>query len=99
MTTLQHIRAGSVNYICTGAGASAGGVGAVEGMLFHGSRPGFAMVTLESDALRLQVRDDGWRTFYQASMTMAGDLGKWPQCAIEDMGRDGAATPLAGRAR
>lgn len=68
---LQHIRDTGVNYICTGAGASAGLVRPVEGMLFRGGRPGFAMFAFEDDELRLTFRDDRGRTAYTASMKKA----------------------------
>lgn len=64
--TLQHIRAGGVNHICTGAGASAGDAAAVQGTLFRYSQPGFAMFALGREGLRLEFRDFGGRALYQA---------------------------------
>ena len=61
---LQHIRAGGLDHVCTGAGATAGPVADVEGTLFRRGAPGFALFTLEPGVLRLTFRDAGGRTLY-----------------------------------
>ena len=68
---LQHIRAGGVNYVCTGAGASAGHATDVEGTLFRDSQPGFAMFAVAGDVLRLEFRDFKGRPLYQAAIPRA----------------------------
>jgi acid phosphatase len=65
---MQHIRAGGVNHICTGAGASAGYTFDVEGTLFRRSQPGFAVFTLAADSLTLAFRDYTGRMPYQAAI-------------------------------
>ena len=66
--TLQHIRVDATHHICTGAGASAGGVEAVEGTLFRHDEPGFAMFTLDGEALNLEFRDFNGRSLYRAAI-------------------------------
>jgi acid phosphatase len=63
---LQHIRRGSVDYICSGAGADAGPVVAVDGTQYFASRPGFAVLTLHGDALWLEFRGAAGQTLYRA---------------------------------
>ena len=72
---LQHIRVGRVDYICTGAGASAGRVAFVDGLKFRGSRPGFASFRLADDALGLQFTDLRGRTLYQAQLERVRTAG------------------------
>lgn len=68
---LQHIRRGTVDYICTGAGAEGGRVRPVPGTRFCLGRPGFASFRLAQEALRLEFRDTGGRVVYGA------DLPRW----------------------
>lgn len=65
---LQHIQVAHTHHICTGAGASAGAVASVEGMKFRYTRPGFAMFTVEADAIGLEFRDLNGRTLYEAPL-------------------------------
>jgi len=65
---LQHLRAGGTNHICTGAGSSAGHVDVVQGTLFRGSQPGFAMFALAGDGLRLEFRDFNGHSLYQVTL-------------------------------
>ena len=62
---LQHIRAGGIDHVCTGAGASAGPVKDVEGTLFRRGETGFALFVLEPDGLRLAFRNAQGRTLYE----------------------------------
>jgi acid phosphatase len=56
--SLQHIRRGRVDYICTGSGADAGDRAvAVDGTRFVLARAGFAAFRLEAEALHLEFRD------------------------------------------
>jgi acid phosphatase len=66
---LQHIQVGGVAHICTGAGASAGPVEDVAGTRFRGSQPGFAVLSLDDKALRLEFRDANGRSLYKAAMS------------------------------
>jgi len=68
---LQHTRMGRTDHICTGAGASAGRAGDVEGTLFSHSEPGFAMFTLDADTLGLEFRDFAGRSLYRAALPRA----------------------------
>jgi tartrate-resistant acid phosphatase type 5 len=64
---LQHIRAGGINHICTGAGSSSGSVSDVEGTLFRvPHQTGFALFALEPASLRLTLRDSAGRPLYEA---------------------------------
>jgi acid phosphatase len=65
---LQHVDAGGVNHICSGAGASAGEVAAVDGTRFAAARPGFAVFTLDAGALQVGFRGADGRTLYQAAL-------------------------------
>lgn len=70
---LQHIRRGSVDYVCTGAGAdSVGSVRAVDGTRYCLSRPGFALFGLDRETLRLEFRDLNGQKLYQACRRRAG---------------------------
>lgn len=56
--SLQHIRRGRVDYICTGSGADASDpVRPVQGTRHFLSRPGFAVLRLNADTLDLEFRD------------------------------------------
>jgi acid phosphatase len=67
--SLQHIRRGQVDYVCTGSGAEARDrVVAVEGTRFYLSRPGFAAFKVERDALDLTFRDLDGRPVYDVSL-------------------------------
>jgi acid phosphatase len=65
---LQHITIGATHHICSGAGASAGSVVAVQGTRFAASQPGFAVFTLENGALRMGFRGAGGETLYETSI-------------------------------
>jgi tartrate-resistant acid phosphatase type 5 len=69
---LQHIRAGGLDHVCTGAGATAGHVAAVDGTLFQHGGPGFAQVTIGADALRLQFRGADGRVLYDGVIPQRG---------------------------
>lgn len=62
---LQHIRAGGVDHVCTGAGSTAGHVTDVEGTLFRRGEAGFAVFTVMPEALRLAFRNADGRTLYE----------------------------------
>lgn len=67
--SLQHIRRGGVDYICTGSGADAGDkVEAVDGTRFCLSSPGFAAFKLEAEALDLEFRDLHGQAVYRARL-------------------------------
>jgi tartrate-resistant acid phosphatase type 5 len=66
--TLQHVQAGGLHHICTGAGSSAGEVGSIKGTRFAGSEPGFAVFTLAPGAMGLGFRGAGGNTLYEASL-------------------------------
>jgi acid phosphatase len=64
---LQHIKVGSVNYICTGAGSEVRPTSSIPGTKFCLARSGFAAVRLEGDALHLEFRDfEGARVYAAA---------------------------------
>jgi acid phosphatase len=65
---LQHIRRGSVDYICSGAGAEGGRVRAVPGTRFCLGQPGFAAFRLSSEVLELQFRDPAAEIIYSAEL-------------------------------
>jgi acid phosphatase len=65
---LQHIRRGGVSYIGSGAGSEVRPVKAVEGTLFCAERSGFASLTSTPDALKLEFRDFGGASLYQATI-------------------------------
>ena len=67
--SLQHIRRGRVDYICTGSGADAGDkVEAAAGTRFCLSRPGFAAFRLDGEALDLAFRDLDGQVVYQVRL-------------------------------
>lgn len=68
---LQHIRVGGVNHVCTGAGASAGHVAAIDGTLFMASQAGFALFTRAADTMHLTFRDAAGRELYQGEIPNA----------------------------
>jgi tartrate-resistant acid phosphatase type 5 len=65
---LQHIRVGSVDYICTGAGSEVRPTGERDGTLFALARSGFAVFTVGRDAANLAFQDFNGATVYQASL-------------------------------
>lgn len=70
--SLQHIRRGRVDYVCTGSGADARGpVKAIEGTRFCLSRPGFAVFKVGVDAIDLEFRDLAGQAVYQARRQIA----------------------------
>jgi len=68
---LQHIRRGSIDYICSGSGAEAGSVGAVNGTRFRLARPGFAVFTAGPDALSFAFCDLDGRRVYESMIGAA----------------------------
>lgn len=66
--TLQHVQAGGLHHICTGAGSSAGEVASIRGTRFAASEPGFAVFTLASGAMQLGFRGVDGRTLYETSL-------------------------------
>lgn len=65
---LQHISDGNVDYICCGAGSEVRPVKAVKGTRFCVSRSGFAAISVEGPAMKLQFRDYTGATVYHASI-------------------------------
>lgn len=63
---LQHVRVARTHHICSGAGASAGAVSRIDGCLFAAGQPGFAVFTLQRDAMRMGFRAADGRTLYEA---------------------------------
>lgn len=64
--SLQHIRRGRVDYVCTGSGAEArDALKAVEGTRYGLSRPGFAAFRLDAEQLDLEFRDLTGQTVYR----------------------------------
>jgi acid phosphatase len=68
---LQHIQVGGTAHVCTGAGASAGPADKLPGTRFRHARPGFAMLSVEDQALRLEFRDFTGRSLYRAAIPEA----------------------------
>lgn len=68
---LQHIRRGSVDYICTGAGSAGGRVRPIPGTRFCLGQPGFAAFRLGAETLELQFRDAVGRVIYSARLPRA----------------------------
>lgn len=67
--SLQHIRRGRVDYICTGSGAEANdALRSVEGMLHGSSVPGFAVFRLDADSLTFMFRDQDGAAIYQSKL-------------------------------
>lgn len=65
---LQHVKVGPTHHVCSGAGASAGPVTAVQGTLFAAAQPGFAVFTLEGEAMQMGFRGADGKTLYEASL-------------------------------
>lgn len=65
---LQHLRVGSVDYICTGAGSEVRPTGKIDSTLFAMSRSGFATFKLDHAALRLEFRDFTGASIYAAAI-------------------------------
>lgn len=65
---LQHIRNGSVDYVVTGAGASAGDVTDVPGSRFKASREGFAAFEVAGDVMRLEFLDFTGVSLYRTEL-------------------------------
>jgi acid phosphatase len=70
--SLQHIRRGRVDYVCTGSGAEArDALKAVDGTLYGLSRPGFATFRLDAKQLDLEFRDLTGQTVYRMGRSRA----------------------------
>jgi acid phosphatase len=68
--SLQHIRRGRVDYVCTGSGAEASDrVEAVQGTRYFLSRPGFAAFRIDAQALELDFRDLHGQSVYRMTRT------------------------------
>jgi len=65
---LQHVRRNGVDYVVTGAGASAGPVRTVTGTRFKASREGFAIFSLHPEAMTLEFRDFAGRSLYRSAL-------------------------------
>lgn len=63
--SLQHVRVGRTDHICTGAGSSFGPADDISGTLFRRSEPGFAVFTMGAEAMRLQFRTADGRVVYE----------------------------------
>lgn len=69
---LQHIRRGSVDYICTGAGSEVRPVSKVEGTRFAQARSGFSKFDLDAETLRLTFIDYTGAPIYDAAIPRQG---------------------------
>jgi len=65
---LQHIFAGGIHYLTSGAGAQARPVAAIEGTRFAQSRLGFMTATLTSEAMDLRFVNDSGRILHSATI-------------------------------
>lgn len=63
---LEHLRDGSVHYICSGSGSEARGINAVPQSLFAFANTGFASCALTRDAFQLRFHDSAGRSIYDA---------------------------------
>jgi len=73
---LQHIRRGSVDYLCCGAGSEVRPVKAIDGTLFCAARSGFAALRCEPAALTVEFRDYTGATLYRAGIPFGATNGK-----------------------
>jgi acid phosphatase len=73
---LQHIRRGSVDYLCCGAGSEVRPVKAIDGTLFCAARSGFAALRCEPAALTVEFRDYTGATLYRAGIPSGTTNGK-----------------------
>jgi len=73
---LQHIRRGSVDYLCCGAGSEVRPVKAIDGTLFCAARSGFAALRCEPAALSVEFRDYTGATLYRAGIPFGATNGK-----------------------
>lgn len=70
--SLQHIRRGGIDYVCTGSGAEANDrVRAVEGTHHASSTPGFAAFQIDPETLTFEFRDQDGARVYQARRSLA----------------------------
>jgi tartrate-resistant acid phosphatase type 5 len=69
---MQHIRRGSLNFVCCGAGSKVRPVEAIAGTQFCLSRAGFAAISVTSDALALEFRDYTGAKVYDAQIDRSG---------------------------
>jgi tartrate-resistant acid phosphatase type 5 len=70
--SLQHIRRGDVDYVCTGSGAEANDkVRAVEGTRHAASTPGFAAFQVDPETLTFEFRDQDGARVYQSRRALA----------------------------
>ena len=65
---LQHVKVGPTHHVCSGAGASAGPVTAIQGARFAASKPGFAIFALEGGSMRLGFRGADGKSLYETSL-------------------------------
>lgn len=68
---LEHVRAGSVDYICSGSGAAARPTHAIEGSRFAYPNPGFASCSLSAETLTLNFHDARGAQIYSAEIMRA----------------------------
>lgn len=68
---LQHIEAGPVHYICTGAGSETRPTSKIPGSKFASDSSGFTLARLSRDALRFEFRDYTGAVLYQARIGRA----------------------------
>lgn len=69
--SLQHIRRGRVDYICTGSGAEANdALRTVAGMHYGSSVPGFAVFHVALDSLRFTFHDQDGTALYQSKLAL-----------------------------
>jgi tartrate-resistant acid phosphatase type 5 len=70
--SLQHIRRGAVDYVCTGSGAEArDALKAIDGTRYGLSRPGFAAFRLDAEHLDLEFRDLAGQAVYRMRRSRA----------------------------
>jgi acid phosphatase len=73
---LQHIRRGSVDYLCCGAGSEVRPVKAIDGTLFCAARSGFAALRCEPAVLTVKFFDYTGETLYRAEIPSGATNGK-----------------------
>lgn len=70
--SLQHIRRGAVDYVCTGSGAEANDkLRVVKGTRHASSTPGFALFVVNPDSLEFEFRDHAGSGVYRATRAFA----------------------------
>jgi acid phosphatase len=68
---LQHIRVGSIDYVCSGAGSEARWTGRRDGTLFAAAVPGFAAFSARPSGLDLTFVDEAGAVRYAAQIRTA----------------------------